>query len=161
MTHGLLHDLRTARANPGPFALGGALGGFVPVAAYVLSHHELRAADGSWNLWQPITPVVFACLLFSVRTVLEWGRRSFGDPLKAVCLVVALEGVMVLSITDVLSWVALAQLVLINAIATACTLIAEDTDREAPQPEAALEGNLVRRESAAPRPRAIARPRPA
>lgn len=122
---GLLEQMRTAKRHPTASVLGGALGGFVPIAAYTIVHQELRRS-GHWDLWQPIAPVVAACLLFSVRTVWQWGHQSFREGFKASCLVVAIEGVMVFSATPLLCMVALAYLVAINAIATACTLVAED-----------------------------------
>jgi len=129
---GLLEDIATVRRRPGAAALGGALGGFVPIAAYVIVHHELRSEGGTLDMWRPIAPIVLACLAFSVRTVYEWGNKSFDDRFKAGCLVVALEGVMVLSDTPWLGCLALAYLVLINAIATACTLISAGVD---PKPQ--------------------------
>lgn len=144
---GLLEQMRTARRHPMASALGGALGGFVPIAAYTIVHHELRRS-GAWNLWQPVAPVVAACLLFSVRTVWQWGHQSFREGFKASCLVVAVEGVMVFSATPLLCLVALAYLVAINAIATACTLVAED---KLPEPvtvtSVSRELNLPRRDA--------------
>lgn len=131
MNVGLLERLRTAREHPNVAALGAAFGGFVPIAAYIIVHNELRR-DGGWDFFQPISPVALACLAFSVTTVWHWGHQSFRDKFKASCFVVALEGVMVCSRTPALCLVALAYLVLINAIATACTLVAED--KPVPQP---------------------------
>jgi len=129
---GILEQMRLARAHPFASLLGAALGGFVPVAAYTIVHHELRVA-GQLDLWRPIAVVLLACLAFSVRTVWQWGVQSFRERAKAACLVVAVEGVMVFSDTSALAVIALVYLVGINAIATACTLIAEDT----PQPQQA------------------------
>jgi hypothetical protein len=167
MAIGLLEQMRVARSHPWAAAMGGALGGFVPIAAYVISHLELRDADGRMDLWKPIAPVLLACLFFSVSTVWQWGVQSFRERFKASCLVIAIEGVMVLSSTPILSVVALAYLVLINAIATACTLVAED--QPIPQPtvsSVARELSLPRRAAAKVvdqhlAARASQRPRPA
>lgn len=123
---GILEQMRLTRRHPFAALLGAALGGFVPIAAYTIVHHELRIG-GRLELMQPIALVLLACLAFSVRTVWQWGVQSFGERTKAACLVVAVEGVMVFSDTPALAVIALSYLVAINAIATACTLIAEDT----------------------------------
>lgn len=149
-SQGLLADLRTAAEHPRVALFGAALGGFPPATAWLLTHEALPRLWGSW-LCYALLPVVAACLAFSVTTVWQWGSRSFHDRLKASCLVVALEGAMVLSPIPALSAVALAYLVVINAIATACTLVAEDrptADTPAPSPtveDVARELGLTRR----------------
>jgi hypothetical protein len=130
-TQPLLSQLRTASEHPRVSALGAALGGFPPASAYLLTHYALRELWASPDAFERarfwlLLPVVAACLVFSVRTVWQWGNRSSLEKTKATCLVIALEGVMVLAPIPALSAVALAMLVVINAIATACTLVAED-----------------------------------
>lgn len=103
--------------------LGGVLGGFVPVATYVLSHAELPQR---WWI-DPRAYIVAGGLLYSAKTVLRWGQLAFGDRWKAIGFVVLTEGVMVLSHTQALSLTALAVLVGINATATAVALSQLDT----------------------------------
>jgi hypothetical protein len=120
--------MRRAAGNPGAALLGAALGGFVPCATYTVSH----AADSSssWVIWG----LVGGGLLYSAKTVWQWGRLSFNDGLKATGFVVLLEGVMVASPCTWLARAALGYLVLINAIATACLLASRDLeDRQATQ----------------------------
>lgn len=131
MAIALLEQLRVARQHPNVAAFGAALGGFPPATAYLLTHQALPQLWGKpgaldRTLLYALLPVVAACLVFSVRTVWQWGAQAFHERLKAGCLVVALEGAMVLSPIPALSAVALAYLILINAVATACTLVAED-----------------------------------
>lgn len=99
--------------------LGCLLGGFVPLASYVVSHHELDATAG---LWQLPALLVLGGLAYSARTVYAWGCLAFGAPIKALGFVVLVEGVMVASRTPWLSAAALAYLICINGIATGCTL---------------------------------------
>ena len=60
--------------------------------------------------------VVLGCALFSALSVYKFGRAAFGDSRKALGFVIALEGVMLVS-TGATSAVALAVLILINAVA--------------------------------------------
>jgi hypothetical protein len=95
--------------------LGFALGGFIPVATYVVSHYE----NPGWDVGALI---VGGGLLFSARTVFLWSRMAFGGVIKALGFVVLLEGVMVTSETRWLALAALGYLVCINGVATACAL---------------------------------------
>jgi uncharacterized membrane protein len=94
--------------------VGCVLGGFVPLASYVLAH----LPSPSTALWG----LVVGGLLFSAKTVWQWGLLAFADPWKASGFVLLIEGVMVLSPVPWLAVTALALLVAINAIATGCTL---------------------------------------
>jgi hypothetical protein len=100
--------------------LGAPLGGFVPVASFVVARHELergRALYGQLGAW-----LVLGGLLYSATTVYAWGREAFRSPVKATGFVVLLEGVLVGSRVEWLAFAALAYLVAINAVATGCTL---------------------------------------
>lgn len=121
----LLDELEVARRHPNVAAFGGAFGGIYPAGAYVLVHHELH----TWLDARVV--VVAACLAFSVTTVWQWTRGGTGSPWKATCAVVGLEGIMVFAQTTWLNLAALAQLVLINAIATACVLVSDKQRRVA------------------------------
>lgn len=127
----ILEQWRAARRHPIAALLGALLGGFVPLAAYETTHGDLTVRSAG-ELLQPLVPVVGACLLFSVRTVWQWGGAAFGERTKAACLVVAIEGMMVLSPTPWLAQLALLYLICINAVATACILAHED--QPVPQP---------------------------
>lgn len=129
MKTGILGQWRMARQHPVAAVLGALLGGFVPLAAYRTTHGDL-VVHRPQDLLQPLTAVVAACLLFSVRTVWQWGSSAFGERTKSVCLVISIEGMMVLSPTPWLAGLALCYLIVINAIATACILAHEDAPPE-------------------------------
>lgn len=118
---GVVSQVKTAlkRRNALATACGFVLGGFVPVATFFVAHFE--AGIGSWQAGAMLAMVIGG-LLFSAKTVFQWARLGFSDPVKATGFVVALEVVMTLSGLDVLSYSALALLTAINGIATGVTL---------------------------------------
>lgn len=115
------HSLRPT--NRLPTALGFLLGGFVPIASFVVAHYELDR--GTPLYLQLASYLVLGGLLYSAKTVYEWGSRAFMNAWKAVGFVVLVEGVMVTSSVPWLGYAALAYLVCINGIATGCTLALE------------------------------------
>ncbi len=100
--------------------MGFLLGGFVPLATFWLSHHELDIESPIYA--QLVSYIVLGGLVYSAKTVYAWGKLAFQVPAKALGFVVLLEGVMVLSHTGWLSLMALVYLVGINGIATGCNL---------------------------------------
>ena len=82
--------------------------GFLPVASYVMAHHESKGNPLLWVL-------VAAALMFSAPTLVDWAKKWCGNTYKAVGFTVLLEGVMVFSSTVWLSYMGLAILVAINA----------------------------------------------
>ena len=105
-------------ANRLPTALGCVLGGFVPVASYFVAHAEIAYSyHGAAML-----SLVLGGLVFSAKTVWQWGRAAFADSWKASGLVLLLEGIMTLSSTQWLGIAALVLLAAVNAIATGVTL---------------------------------------
>lgn len=100
--------------------MGFLLGGIVPIATYLEAHYDL---DTSLPLQSQIaTYLVLGGLAFSAKTVFDWARMAFQNPLKATGFVVLLEGVMITSGVAVLPLVLLAILVGINGVATGCIL---------------------------------------
>jgi hypothetical protein len=96
----------------------------VPLATYVIAHYEATApgaltltSSGPWAL-------VAGGLAYSAKTVFDWASLAFANAVKATGFVVLLEGVMVTSATTWLGVAALAYLISINAVATACKLSA-------------------------------------
>ena len=102
------------------FGLGVLLGGFVPIATFVISHTELSAAAPLYL--QPAAAFVAGGLLFSAVTMYRWGVLAFAQRAKALGFVVLLEGTMVTSHTRWLALAALCYLAAINGVATACNL---------------------------------------
>lgn len=126
MNVGILDQVHTARRHPLAAVLGLLLGGGVPLAIYSYAH-EL---GGQWR--DPRIAIVVGGLLFSAKTVWQWGRAAFACPYKATGYVILMEGVMITSGSDLLSRLALAFLLGINAIATACTIASEKPPVPAP-----------------------------
>ena len=94
------------------------LGGIVPLAVYMTAHYSVQDNAYLWAL-------VVAGLVYSATTVYKWGVIAFSSPVKAVGFVVLLEGILTFSPEHFLSITALVTLMAINAIATACNLIAQ------------------------------------
>jgi hypothetical protein len=117
-----LAQLRLARQTP-LAALLGATAGLVPVGVFELGHYELT----SWSpLACPKAIIVYAGLLFSALTVLGWSTDMFGSRLKALGYTALLEGIMMTADAGWLSAIALAYLVVINAVANGCRLALRD-----------------------------------
>jgi hypothetical protein len=81
--------------------LGCLLGGFVPLASYVVAHREVDTgtAHGLVSLL-----LVLGGLVFSAKTVFQWGQLAFQHGGKALGFTVLMEGVMTMSHTP---WLAL------------------------------------------------------
>ncbi len=119
-----LAQLRAARRKP-IAAVIGATAGLVPVGVYEVGHYELT----SWSpLDCPKALIVYAGLLFSALTVLGWSTNMFGSKAKALGFTLLLEGIMMTSNAAWLTAIALAYLVLINAVANGCRLALRDAD---------------------------------
>lgn len=82
--------------------------GFLPVASYVLAHHEAQASPILWVL-------VVASLAYSAPTLASWAKEWTKGDVKAWGFTILLEGVMTASKTEILSLTALGILVAINA----------------------------------------------
>jgi tryptophan-rich sensory protein len=121
---GPIEQLRIASKNSAASLLGAALGGFVPVATYTVAHEQLHVGAVDWSdmSFSPAWALVAGGLLYSAKTVWQWGKLTFDDRWKATGFVLLVEGVMVFSPIVWLSRTALGYLVAINAIATSCLL---------------------------------------
>ena len=126
---GVVTQVRRACASGNRLAavVGLLLGGFVPLAVYVVAHGESGAFAGHERAWALIT----GGLVYSAKTVFEWARLAFTSAFKSVGFVVLLEGVMVTSTTRWLALAALGYLIAINGAATACTLSGQGKRSEA------------------------------
>lgn len=100
--------------------LGALLGGFVPVASFVLAHYEIDPARPLWSQLPPL--LVVGGLCYSATSVYQWAQLAFGSGFKALGFCILLEGVMTTSGTPWLALAALGYLVAINSIATGCRL---------------------------------------
>lgn len=104
------------RSNRSALICGSMVGGFVPLATFVVAHYETASTP---MMWLPVA----GGLAYSAMTVFQWARVAYKHPLKALGFVVLLESVMTFSATTWLSLAALAMLIAINAIACACQLV--------------------------------------
>ncbi len=119
----IITQVRIAAANPLAAALGAAIGGVVPWFARQVAHQELAVqwAAGDAKMVAMDMAIVLGCVAFSVLTVYGFGRAAIRDPRKAAGFCAALEGVMLVAHGQP-AQVALAMLVLINAITTGCVI---------------------------------------
>jgi hypothetical protein len=117
-TTDVVTQLVCAARNPQAAAIGALIGGLVPWFGRTLAHEEIPStwSAGSHGLALVMIAVVLGCACFSGLSVYKFGRAAFGDARKALGFVLALEGVMIVS-HGVTSGVALAVLILINAVA--------------------------------------------
>jgi len=117
-TTDVVTQLECAIKNPHAALIGALIGGLVPWFGRTLAHDQVPAAWSAGNTGLALTmvAVVLGCALFSALSVYKFGRAAFGDSRKALGFVLALEGVMLVS-TGATSTVALAALILINAVA--------------------------------------------
>lgn len=127
---GVVAQVRASLAREHRLAtfIGFLLGGFVPLATFVVAHYEVDRAAPLYG--QLATALVLGGLAYSAKTVYEWGKMAFRQPAKAAGFVLLIEGVMVTSTHAVLSIAALVYLIAINGIATGCTLTQRATAEE-------------------------------
>jgi hypothetical protein len=117
-TTDVVTQLECAIRNPHAALIGALIGGLVPWFGRTLAHDQIPSAwaAGNQGLVLTLIAVVLGCALFSALSVYKFGKAAFGDSRKALGFVLALEGVMLVS-TGATSTVALAVLILINAVA--------------------------------------------
>ena len=117
-TTDVVTQLECAIRNPHAALIGALIGGLVPWFGRTLAHDQVPAAwsAGNTSLVMVMIAVVLGCALFSALSVYKFGKAAFGDSRKALGFVLALEGVMLVT-TGATSTVALAVLILINAVA--------------------------------------------
>jgi phosphoglycerol transferase MdoB-like AlkP superfamily enzyme len=114
----VMAQISAAARRPAALIVGIILGAFVPVAAYIIAHHETQARPMLWLL-------VAAALVFSALSVFDWTRRAFGSAAKAAAFCILTEGTMLATWNNYLSYAALALLIAINATATGAQLATE------------------------------------
>ena len=160
-TTDVVTQLECAIRNPHAALIGALIGGLVPWFGRTLAHDQVPDAWSAGNtaLAMTMIAVVLGCALFSALSVYKFGKAAFGDSKKALGFVLALEGVMLVS-HGVTSTVALAVLILINAVANGSVIaLARDATRrrgEADARRAATRSrsrstNAVQGEAPAPR----------
>lgn len=118
---GIIGQVKAATSNPIALLVGCLLGGFIPLATYFVAHESQQ-----FTFWSLTTALVLGGLLYSAKTVWQWGKLAFACPYKASGFVLLVEGVMVTSHISWLSVAALCYLIAINAAATGCLLAQKD-----------------------------------
>jgi hypothetical protein len=94
--------------------------------------------------------VVLGCALFSALSVYKFGKAAFGDARKALGFVLALEGVMLVT-TGTTSTVALAVLILINAVANGSVIaLSRDATRRQREADARRAATRARTRASSP-----------
>lgn len=152
-TTDVMTQLECAIRNPHAAAIGAVIGGLVPWFGRTLAHGEIPTAwsTGSTGLAMTMLAVVIGCAIFSGLSVYKFGRAAFGDARKALGFVFALEGVMLVS-TGATSTVALAVLILINAVANGSVIaLARDATRRRSEADARRAATRARNRTTAPR----------
>lgn len=131
VTTDVVTQLECAARNPHAALIGALIGGLVPWFGRSLAHDQVPAAWAASRtmLALLLLTVVLGCAAFSALSVYKFGKAAFGDTRKALGFVLALEGVMLVS-TGTTSAVALAVLILINAVANGSVIaLARDATR--------------------------------
>jgi hypothetical protein len=152
-TTDVVTQLECAVRNPHAALIGALIGGLVPWFGRTLAHDQVPAAwsAGNTSLLAVLFAVVLGCALFSALSVYKFGKAAFGDSKKALGFVLALEGVMLVT-TGATSTVALAVLILINAVANGSVIaLSRDATRRRCEADA-------RRAATRARSRAAGRP---
>lgn len=123
---GIVDQVRTVVRKGSAVAslIGFALGGLVPLVVYRLAHFEISATYRAalWAQFSALLAIICGGLLYSAKTVYQWGEQAFRSKAKAAGFVVLVEGTMVLTSQEWLATTALVYLIGINGIATAVTL---------------------------------------
>ena len=151
-TTDVVTQLECAFRNPQAALIGALIGGLVPWFGRTLAHDEVPAAWSAGNtvLALAMVAVILGCALFSALSVYKFGRAAFGDSRKALGFVLALEGVMLVS-TGATSTVALAVLVLINAVANGSVIaLARDATKRRCEADARRAATRARGRAARP-----------
>lgn len=124
--------------------LGAVLGGFIPIASFVVAHLETTEHPERWIF-------VAGGMTYSAMTVYSWASIAFSNRIKAVGFILLVEGVAIFASTFALNVAALTILVAINALATAYNLIAQQRDIHAQtRPEKIKAGVTQKRRAAKP-----------
>jgi hypothetical protein len=121
---GVVDQVRLAFARGHRLAtlIGFVFGGAPSSLAYYLVHEQIPDLTVyDWRLWATIA-VVCGGLLFSLRTVYQWGVLALSSKPKAFGFCLIVEGAMIVALHAAVSLSALTILVLINGIATGTTL---------------------------------------
>lgn len=120
---GVVEQVRIACSRQHRLAtfIGALIGAIVPFCTFMIAHNEMPEADWAWRFVLCVA-LVAGGLLYSARTVFQWGELALASRAKALGFTVLLEGVMTCSQQDWLSVTALVYLCAINAIATGVTL---------------------------------------
>jgi len=122
----ILDQVRNAFRNPLALALSVPPAAFLPIAVFMIAHHEIVNESNGWLKAAKIVAVLGG-LVFSAKSVFHWASLMFQDRVKALGFVALMETVMILSSNQVIAFCALGLLVSINAVAAAANTAVLDT----------------------------------
>lgn len=127
---------KASRKHLAAAILGAILGGFIPLASYVIAHVQMHGVKLNELYYNYNAYLVFGGLLYSSPTVYSWAKKAFGSntlvgKVKPFGFVLLLEGVMITNsphwAVTALSVAALSLLIFINGIASGCNLALKRT----------------------------------
>lgn len=121
----ILDQVRAAARNPLALAFS-MVPGFIPIAIFKVAHEEIPNEKVLWLKVAMIAMVLGGCL-FSAKSVFAWLKVFCGgDKFKAAGATVLIELAMTIPHSVGLTHAALSLLVIINMVAAASNLAAED-----------------------------------
>lgn len=136
-------ELSTAMRSPFSLLVGATVGGAAPALNYYTVHWGHLIDDGRVDWRSRLWVLVLGAFALSAKSVYRWGRATFGDPYSAAALVAMLEGALLLSPHPLISKIALAYLVMINATVYGCALALQYQANKAAKAAAAAAAAIV------------------
>ena len=148
------------RQNALATTIGVLVSGLAPILTFALIHFSIAQSATAWYL-NPHSIMAAGLLAFSAVKVVGWLKGVVGGRAMAVCLTVGVEGFMSFAPANLfwLSCLCLAYLVVINAVAGACNLLADRTETRRNKRNARLGNEPANDAEPASRPTAIRRNR--
>lgn len=131
-------NLVVLKGNRLACAIGALMGFVVPLMVYAVTHElpGIYKESGVVSLpFLALSAMAVAGCVFSAKSVYQWGVLAFADRFKAVGFAILLEGMLAMSgIVHESQWmrwlgaVALAYLMLVNAISSATNIVTHNKD---------------------------------
>lgn len=157
-----IDQIRTAfrRQNTLATTYGVLVSGLAPILTFALIHFHIAQSETAWY-FNPLSIMAAGLLAFSAVKVVRFQCGIFGTTAMSVCWTVGVEGFMSFAPANLfwLSCLCLAYLVVINAVAGACNLLADRTETRRSKRNARLGNEPANDAEPASRPTTIRRNR--